>query len=221
MNSGGLVRLTRRRSVPGGEAGVFTGSAVDRTLSWAGSATAPADSSPRSHNATCTAQSVRPGSPNSLVPSSGSTIQTRSADNRSALSLPSSDKIASAGRSRASSLARNSCANRSPALRRSSPDRDGSARSSSSLRPAVRARSRASSWSEASSVSSGSDSAQDGSHSLYEADEAKSPVRADPGPAPAASRARLVHLILGHGQPSLHQDPHGVGRPAQDLWQLL
>jgi 3'(2'), 5'-bisphosphate nucleotidase len=37
----------------------------------------PAVSAPRSHRATCTAQSGRPFSPYSLVPSSGSTIQTR------------------------------------------------------------------------------------------------------------------------------------------------
>ena len=76
------------------------GSAVLRTWPWAGSATAPAVSSPRSHSATCTAQSVRPGSPNSLVPSSGSTIQTRLADSRAGSSAPSSDSTASPGRSR-------------------------------------------------------------------------------------------------------------------------
>ena len=40
----------------------------------------PLRSARRSTSATCTAQSVRPSSPNSRVPSSGSTIQTREAD---------------------------------------------------------------------------------------------------------------------------------------------
>ena len=44
---------------------------------------------PDSQRATCTAQSSRGGSENSRVPSSGSTIQTRSADSRVALSARS------------------------------------------------------------------------------------------------------------------------------------
>ena len=53
-----------------------------RPASRTGRLTAPAVSAPRSHRATWTAQSWRPCSPNSLVPSSGSTIHTRSAWNR-------------------------------------------------------------------------------------------------------------------------------------------
>ena len=45
-----------------------------------------------------TAQSMRPGSLNSRVPSSGSTIHTRSASNRRGSSRPSSESTASSGR---------------------------------------------------------------------------------------------------------------------------
>ena len=48
-------------------------------------------------SATCTAQSVRPSSPNSRVPSSGSTIHTRSAPSRTGSSAASSDSTASSG----------------------------------------------------------------------------------------------------------------------------
>ena len=146
MYSGGLVRLTTMRSCPGpaavagapwGVAGMF---AVLRIRPWAGSATAPTLRSPRSQSATWTAQSVRPGSPNSLVPSSGSTIQTLLADSRAGSSRPSSDSTASAGRSVASSAQRNSCDSRSPSRRRPSWS-PPTARSVMRRRPASAARS--------------------------------------------------------------------------------
>ena len=86
---------------------------------WAGSATAPATRSPDCHSATCTAQSLRPSSENSRVPSSGSTIHTRSALNRTGLSTPSSESTASPGRSRASASIRKSWDRLSPAAFRS------------------------------------------------------------------------------------------------------
>ena len=156
--SGGLVRLTTYLSWPraeaeplaaaAGRACAATGrvpagqawpparpspgrSAVLRTRPCAGSATAPAVSSPRSHSATCTAQSVRPGSPNSLVPSSGSTIHTRSALSRAGSSRPSSESTASPGRVAASLATRNSCDCRSPLRRRSTASPSAALRLSS------------------------------------------------------------------------------------------
>src|SRR5690349_6498402 len=61
VNSGGRVRLTTSFSVldsEGPEPGADGGSAVLSVTPSAGSATAPAVSSPSSHSATCTAQSV-------------------------------------------------------------------------------------------------------------------------------------------------------------------
>ena len=49
-----------------------------RVIPRAGRATAPATATPSMARATCTAQSVRPGSLNSRVPSTGSMIHTRS-----------------------------------------------------------------------------------------------------------------------------------------------
>src|SRR5215831_10597279 len=136
--AGGLVRLTTTRSrAPGPAAplagGAAGGAVVASTWPWAGSATAPAVSAPRSQSATWTAQSVRPGSPNSLVPSSGSTIHTRSAASRARSSRPSSDSTASPGRRAASPATRNSCESRSPALRRPAGSPPSARRSSSSL----------------------------------------------------------------------------------------
>ncbi len=108
----------------------------------------PAD---RSHRATWTAQSVRPASPNSRVPSSGSTIQTRAALSRAGSSAPSSDSTQSPGRSRASSVLRNSCAVRSPASR-SSPGSPPRARSSTSRCPTATARSAARWWSSSDAI---------------------------------------------------------------------
>ena len=76
--SGGVCeRLTTRRRRPEARCGACGAGSVVITRSRAGSATADATTSPSSMSATCTAQSVRPSSPNSRVPSSGSTIQTR------------------------------------------------------------------------------------------------------------------------------------------------
>ena len=80
-NAGGAGPADRDADRPPGSAGRAAGggSAVLRTRAL-GRAARPRrrSASPRSHSATCTAQSVRPASPNSRVPSSGSTIQTRS-----------------------------------------------------------------------------------------------------------------------------------------------
>ena len=78
-SAGGRVRETTTRGGRStGGAGGGAGSLVSVSRR-AGSATAPAASAPCSTSATCTAQSVRSDSPNSRVPSSGSTIQARSA----------------------------------------------------------------------------------------------------------------------------------------------
>src|SRR5215831_17670331 len=154
-NDGGRLRLTTIRSgwanagppawpVRGGAGG----SAVLRTRFRAGSATAPAVSSPRSHSATCTAQSLRPGSPYSLVPSSGSTIHTRSAASRAGSSRPSSERMASPGQRLASCADRNSWELASPALRNLSGS-PPAARRASRRWPAASARSRAVLWSSA------------------------------------------------------------------------
>jgi hypothetical protein len=91
------VRLTTRRSGPGARTPKRGGSAVDRTVPNAGSATAPATAWPPTERQTWTAQSERPGSPNSLVPSRGSTTQTRWRPSRSVLSAPSSESSPSSG----------------------------------------------------------------------------------------------------------------------------
>src|SRR5215475_529949 len=129
--AGGRVRLATMRIGPpaaaepdrGGYAG---GKSVPSTRSWSGSPMAAAASwygafDDRTHSAMCTAQSDRPSSPNSRVPSSGSTIQSRSAFSRAGSScLPSSDSTASAGRHNASCAAMYSCDSRSPKCRSSS-----------------------------------------------------------------------------------------------------
>ena len=86
----------------------------------AGSATAPAASAPCSTSATCTAQSVRSDSPNSRVPSSGSTIQARSAPSRLRSSGASSESTASSGKRSRSSERIRSFARRSASARTSS-----------------------------------------------------------------------------------------------------
>ena len=70
--------------------------AVDSSRSRPGRATAPTTGSPSRAMATCTAKSSRPGSPNSRVPSSGSTIQTRRRSRRVRSSTDSSDSRPSA-----------------------------------------------------------------------------------------------------------------------------
>ena len=83
--------------------GTAGGGSVQKIRSSAGMLTAPAARWSASHRAMCTAQSGLPSSPNSLVPSSGSTIHTRSASKRRGSSRPSSDSTASSGRAAASS----------------------------------------------------------------------------------------------------------------------
>ena len=95
-------------------AGSSGGGSVARVSSIAGNATAPAVSAPRSHRATCTAQSLRRGSPYSRVPSSGSTIHTRSWRWRRGSSAPSSESSASSGRAEISSAAMKAWAVASP-----------------------------------------------------------------------------------------------------------
>ena len=127
-------------------------STVDSTRFCAGSATAPAIRSPfpaaaaRAHRATWTAQSVLPGSPNSRVPSRGSTIHTLSAASLASSSVPSSERTASSGRSLASSAIRNSWDCRSPAFRRASGSPPPARRVSSKC-PARSAKSAARAWS--------------------------------------------------------------------------
>ena len=89
------VTTTGRERSTVGTAG---GGSVASVSSIAGNATAPAVSAPLSQRATCTAQSLRRGSPYSRVPSSGSTIHTRSWRCRRGSSAPSSDSRASSGR---------------------------------------------------------------------------------------------------------------------------
>ena len=98
------MRLTAIRTGPPEATGTPGGGSVTQQLAEAGSATAAAVSSPADHSATCTAQSCRPGSPYSRVPSSGSTIQTRSASSRRGSSAASSLKTTSSGRSAASDV---------------------------------------------------------------------------------------------------------------------
>jgi hypothetical protein len=64
-----------------------------------GNATAPTVAIPSIASAMCTAQSVR-RSPNSRVPSSGSTIQTRLFASRALSAASSSDRMASSGRAK-------------------------------------------------------------------------------------------------------------------------
>src|SRR5215471_7263026 len=218
--AGGRVRLTTTRSLPPGPADPFTGgttggAVVAITSPWAGSATAPAVSAPRSQSATWTAQSVRPGSPNSLVPSSGSTIHTRSAASRAMSSRPSSDRTASPGLRAASSAARNSCESRSPALRRS-PGSPPWARRSSSSAPACSASSAAR---RSSSVIQGG--------SIYR------PAGPHQGrPSRRASRMRAcpslsvlyltlsVKCVLRRREPPVQKHLHGVRGALQDQGQL-
>ena len=132
-----LRDVTRRgfSRVNGGRGGAGS---VENVMSIAGKLTAPAPNRSLVHRATCTAQSILPGSPYSRVPSSGSTIQTRSAPKRRGSSLPSSESTASSGRCLANSDARNSCAIASPASLTSHVDAPApniSSRSSSSLWP--------------------------------------------------------------------------------------
>src|SRR5215469_5753418 len=215
--AGGLVRLTTTRSgLPASRAGGIAGGAVvASTWPWAGSATAPAVSAPRSQSATWTAQSVRPGSPNSLVPSSGSTIHTRPAASRAMSSRPSSDRTASPGLRAASSAARNSCESRSPALRRS-PGSPPWARRSSSSAPACSASSAAR---RSSSVIQGG--------SIYR------PAGPHQGrPSRRASRMRAcpslsvlyltlsVKCVLRRREPPVQKHLHGVRGALQDQGQL-
>ena len=84
VNDGGRLRETAIRKRSEVRSGTTGGRPVLNVSPITGWATAPAVSSPesgpvRSQSATCTAQSSRGGSENSRVPSSGSTIQTRSA----------------------------------------------------------------------------------------------------------------------------------------------
>ena len=81
-----------------GAAGAGGGCAVDEQLVLRRAARLPRHAgTPLNASATCTAQSVRP-SPHSRVPSSGSTIHTRSRASRAGESLDSSDSTASSGR---------------------------------------------------------------------------------------------------------------------------
>ena len=88
-------RRARRRRRAAGSAGRCRGSAPGP----AGPPRRPPARPPMTR-ATCTAQSVRGGSPNSRVPSRGSTIHTRSAPSRTGSSRPSSDSTASPAASR-------------------------------------------------------------------------------------------------------------------------
>src|SRR5208337_802255 len=95
-----------------------------------------------------TAQSSRPSSENSRVPSSGSTIHTRSERNRTGLSAPSSDSTASSGRSSVSASIRKSWDRLSPAAFRSLVSASAnSSRTPSNNCPASVANRAASSWS--------------------------------------------------------------------------
>ena len=76
--AGGRVRLTAMRGRSLVRGGTTGGSAVLKVVAIPGWATAPATRSPSSQSATWIAQSSRGGSEYSRVPSSGSTIQTRS-----------------------------------------------------------------------------------------------------------------------------------------------
>jgi len=107
------------------------------TVARSGCATAAAvmASAPRTHNATCTAQSVRPGMPYSRVPSSRSMIHTRSAETRAEESLASSESTASPGRFLSISVSSSSLERASPNLPNPLPVRPEVAASCSS-RPA-------------------------------------------------------------------------------------
>ena len=120
------VREVTSRGGRSSFSGDTCGGSVLSVNSIAGKLTAPATRSPllvssRCHNATCTAQSCRSGSLNSCVPSSGSIIQTRSAESRAALSVASSLSTASFGRCSRSWDIKNSCAIASPASFKSQP----------------------------------------------------------------------------------------------------
>src|SRR5918994_1539743 len=131
--TGGRLRLS---STPGGpvhRAGAGGGGEGARGRPRAGSAPAPATGDPATTRATCTAQSVRGSSPNSRVPSSGSTTQTRSASSRAGSETPSSDSTASPGRADASRFVSSSWAARSPSAPSGLPSRP-------SPRPSCRSR---------------------------------------------------------------------------------
>ena len=75
---GARVREVTRRGRSRWTSAIGGGGSVENVTPSAGRLTAPARKPPDAHSATCTAQSHRPGSPNSRVPSSGSMIHTRS-----------------------------------------------------------------------------------------------------------------------------------------------
>ena len=92
-----------------GELGSKKSLQVEKVEFKAGIETAPTTGRPSTARATCTAQSSRRGSPNSLVPSSGSTIHTRFASLRSGwtgFANPSSERTPSFGLNDASSSMR-------------------------------------------------------------------------------------------------------------------
>src|SRR6478735_4739006 len=153
-NSGGRLRETAIR----GRAAVLGGTTAGRPVLnvWpsAGRATAPAVRSPSCHSATWTAQSSRGTSENSRVPSSGSTIQTRSLLSRALSSLPSSDSTESSGRCSASSSISSTWAARSPASLSSRPS-SPSPRTSRSRSPATVASQSASTWSSVAAAAGG------------------------------------------------------------------
>ena len=131
--------------------GTYGGSAVLKVSPSAGWATAPAVRSPRDHSATCTAQSSRGGSENSRVPSSGSTIQTRSARESAALSLRFQRLLGEhgvIGPVLGQQPHQQVVGGRSPASLSSRPV-SPSSRTSSSRRPAVSASQAARTWSSA------------------------------------------------------------------------
>ncbi len=140
--AGGLrVRLVTTRTGPS----CAEGSPVDgfalSTRSRAGRATALVVMCPSRARAMCTAQSVRPSSPNSRVPSSGSTIQTRRDESRSERSAASSERMGSSGRAVVNRSQMSWLARRSPAPRRASgwlnPSEARSAISSAPASPAT------------------------------------------------------------------------------------
>ena len=148
--AGGRDLLTTRRGCPLCGAGRSGSGSVHSVCPTAGSATAPAVGTPFSTRATCTAQSDRPGSEYSRVPSSGSTIQTRSADKRARSSRPSSERMASSGRASASRFTMCRWASESPVSRTSqvpAPELKSLSRTSTSSAPVSVATLAARAWS--------------------------------------------------------------------------
>ena len=146
---GARLREVTRRGLPGVRSGTTGAGCVPNTVVMLGSDTAPATSSPRSHNAICTAQSARP-SPYSLVPSSGSTIHTRSAAKRRRSSEPSSDNTESLVRNAVNASIKKLWASMSPVSLRFHivvPRSTNSSRWITSISPVTRANSIESSWS--------------------------------------------------------------------------